>query len=571
MLNRFLDLFRSPNFPDLEKNIRARNLHTILLSTFGLTILFLIYSFFFPPYSQVILAALAILIEIGLLVLAGSGRITLSGNILTLILWSAIVYELALYGGIRDTGFSAFVPIILIASLTMGRSAVVGYTVATLLAAITLGYAESHGWLPAYQQVSLISVFLSHSITIIAATLLLNLSIRSLSLVANKALEAERAQKEINSVLDQNRIQVLEQKVTLERQNITLQIVAELSKLSNQYNQEMDYLEKGLSILADRTNLDYVSLFLLSQNEDMAIQILCFGSGGKKLANSIKSLNVVKSEFTSGMTAIDSYQYKIGATTYFIDQPGLQSTMTQSITTPLTTGNQLLGLLNIQAMQSDNVRINVSELQAISDQLALSIQNIRLVSQLQESIKEANRQAGIQTQQSWDKYLRSEGLGYQYDRINVVPSGEKLPENVKTELLNKKHSIYNLDTTPARSRLVVPIVLRDKVIGLLGYDHNDSDHYWHPDEISLVETLASRVSMALENTRLVVEAQTRAERERTIGQLSSKIRSTLNLQTILQTAVREMKLNLNIDEAEVRLHPKSKATQKNEIQIEDAE
>lgn len=571
MLHRLVNLFHSPTFPDLEKSIRARNLHTILLSTLGLTILFLIYSFFFPPFSQVILAAFAIILEIGLLVLTGSGRITLAGNILTLILWSAVVYELALYGGIRDTGFSAFIPIVLIASLTMGRPAVAGYTAATLLAAILLGYAESIGWLPAYQQVSLISVFLSHSITIVAATLLLNLSIRSLSLVATKALDAERAQKEINTLLDQNRTQVLEQKTTLERQNNTLQIVAELSKFSNQYNQETDYLEKCLLVIAERTNLEYVSLFLVSQNEDMAIQILCFGPGGKKIANLNKPLYIVKSDFISAMTALDSYHYKIGTTSYFIDQPELQPEMTQSISTPLSTGNQLLGLLNIQTIQSDNVKINASDLQAISDQLALSVQNIRLVSQLQDRIEEANRQVGLQTEHSWEKYLHSEALSYKYDRINVVPAGEKLPENVKADLLNKQHSVYNLDTSPARSRLVVPIVLRDMVIGLLGYDHNDSDHYWLPEEISLVETLASHVSLALENTRLVEEAQTRAERERTIGQLSSKIRSTLDLQTILQTAVREMKLNLNIDEAEVRLHPKSKVASKDEIPMKDME
>ena len=48
-------------------------------------------------------------------------------------------------------------------------------------------------------------------------------------------------------------------------------------------------------------------------------------------------------------------------------------------------------------------------------------------------------------------------------------------------------------------------------------------------------------------------AQQRAERERVVGQITTRMRETLDLETILKTAVKEMRQSLELSEAEVRL------------------
>ena len=57
---------------------------------------------------------------------------------------------------------------------------------------------------------------------------------------------------------------------------------------------------------------------------------------------------------------------------------------------------------------------------------------------------------------------------------------------------------------------------------------------------------------ALENTRLVEEAQQRAERERVVGQITTRMRETLDIETILKAAVKEMRQSLELRK-EVRL------------------
>ena len=88
---------------------------------------------------------------------------------------------------------------------------------------------------------------------------------------------------------------------------------------------------------------------------------------------------------------------------------------------------------------------------------------------------------------------------------------------------------------------------------MIGYDNDNVDHEWQEDEKILLETVASRVSLALENTRLVAEAQQRAEQERVIGQVTTRMRETLDIETILRTAVKEMRQSLALSGAEVRL------------------
>jgi hypothetical protein len=56
----------------------------------------------------------------------------------------------------------------------------------------------------------------------------------------------------------------------------------------------------------------------------------------------------------------------------------------------------------------------------------------------------------------------------------------------------------------------------------------------------MVQAAAERTSLALESARLLQEAQKRAAKERVIGEISAKIGSSSNLESILQTAIHEL-------------------------------
>ncbi len=61
------------------------------------------------------------------------------------------------------------------------------------------------------------------------------------------------------------------------------------------------------------------------------------------------------------------------------------------------------------------------------------------------------------------------------------------------------------------------------------------------------------MGIALDSARLFEDAQLRAKRERIVGDITSHIRTTLDIHAILLTAAREMRNELGLAEAEVRL------------------
>ena len=68
-----------------------------------------------------------------------------------------------------------------------------------------------------------------------------------------------------------------------------------------------------------------------------------------------------------------------------------------------------------------------------------------------------------------------------------------------------------------------------------------------------MDEICTQIGLALENARLLEETQERAEQERIIANITAQVRSSMDPETILQTAVRELGAALGSDRAFVRL------------------
>jgi GAF domain-containing protein len=101
--------------------------------------------------------------------------------------------------------------------------------------------------------------------------------------------------------------------------------------------------------------------------------------------------------------------------------------------------------------------------------------------------------------------------------------------------------------------LTVPIILHDQVIGVIDAHKPVGAGEWTPEEIALMETFSEQMNLALDSARLHRESQRRVAREQAVGQVAQQLRGSLDIDTVLQTAVREIGEVMGLSEVQVQI------------------
>jgi GAF domain-containing protein len=90
-----------------------------------------------------------------------------------------------------------------------------------------------------------------------------------------------------------------------------------------------------------------------------------------------------------------------------------------------------------------------------------------------------------------------------------------------------------------KSEIAVPIMLGDRVLGVLDVQQNIKDGLSEEDS-DLIQSIAYQVATALRNAQVFSETQQKAERETLINEIGRKIQNTASVEQALQVAAREL-------------------------------
>jgi|GEM_PF-2237246 len=78
---------------------------------------------------------------------------------------------------------------------------------------------------------------------------------------------------------------------------------------------------------------------------------------------------------------------------------------------------------------------------------------------------------------------------------------------------------------------------------------------WSPEEVALVEELTTQIGLALEKARLLEETRQRAAWEHVFSEIAARVRTPMDMDTILQTADKELGQVLRAAQVSVYLAP----------------
>ena len=89
------------------------------------------------------------------------------------------------------------------------------------------------------------------------------------------------------------------------------------------------------------------------------------------------------------------------------------------------------------------------------------------------------------------------------------------------------------DDTPSQSWLGVPMIIGDRILGVIAVQSVDTPDLYDEHDRDILTTIASQAGIALENARLFLETQRRAQETAALAEVGREISVTLELETVL--------------------------------------
>jgi GAF domain-containing protein len=105
-------------------------------------------------------------------------------------------------------------------------------------------------------------------------------------------------------------------------------------------------------------------------------------------------------------------------------------------------------------------------------------------------------------------------------------------------------------TEPDENTVDIPISLRGQKIGSISLARK-SNVRWNKLDEDLMNEVATQAGLAVDNIRLLEEATARAKQEQIVGELAFRFSQALDIDSLLQTATRELGQLPGVEEATV--------------------
>ncbi len=226
---------------------------------------------------------------------------------------------------------------------------------------------------------------------------------------------------------------------------------------------------------------------------------------------------------------------------------------------PLVARDHVLGVLSVQSARVGSFdEATLDALRTIAAQVAVGLDNTRLLREAQSALEAERRAYGQVTRAAWQDLLRS-GMtpGYRYANERLQTIGNVWYPEMELALREARTVTAVAADAPDLLTFAAPVRVREQIVGVFNLRKPAKAGRWHPEEIRLLETLLAQLEVALESAQLYQDIQRRAAREQELSELSAQFSQSLDVDTLLRAAVRELGRLPGIAEVAVHILPQS--------------
>jgi len=314
-----------------------------------------------------------------------------------------------------------------------------------------------------------------------------------------------------------------------ERLTAILDVDQLLAELVNQVKISFDYYHAHIYIIDDkRENL---------------VMTAGYGEAGQKMkaAGHHIPLNVPKSLVARAARSGEIvWVDNVREAEDWLPNPLLPHTYAE-MAVPILLDEQVVGVLDVQDDEIAGLdEGDASLLRSLANYVSVSIRNARLFAQVENALTEARAAQERYQAQAWDKArIVAAGGVYHY----AAPEATALDDKTMLEAAQRAATLDQVKAVKINGgaqAIIAPVKLRDATIGSLQVYPAEADKTWSKEDMAVVEAVIGELSQIADNIRLFDETRKRAAREQIIREITEKMRSAPNLETLIQITAQEL-------------------------------
>lgn len=350
--------------------------------------------------------------------------------------------------------------------------------------------------------------------------------------------------------------EIEEQNIVLSQRARQLQTVADVAREIVSVQELETLLASITQLVSERFDFYHVGIFLLDDSRENAVLRAANSEGGQRMLARHHTLEVGRTGIVGYATGMGEARMAtdVGSDAIYFNNPDLPETRSE-LALPLKVGEQIIGAIDIQSKAPDAFTPDDIELfNTLADQIAVAIYNNQLYNETARALEEAQSVHRQYLRDAWtEDAARRKVPGYLYNHSGIVPQQTENP--LWSSVFQSGEAVYA--SLPGESDalekavMAVPIAVRGETIGVIHVQDQGEERTWSEDEITVVNSIANQVAVALENARLFENTVRRANREKKVLEITAKIRSTNDPEEMMQIAVSELQNALHASRAQI--------------------
>jgi GAF domain-containing protein len=221
---------------------------------------------------------------------------------------------------------------------------------------------------------------------------------------------------------------------------------------------------------------------------------------------------------------------------------------------PLRVGGEIIGAIDLQSRNpSAFPPEDIEALETLANQIAVAVDNARLFAEMQDKLTENRRlyeQTSAQLREierlnrqltggAWTDYLSGMSLppAYTIDLVNgrVEDAAEQTP--TLAEAARRNQAVMR--TLPNQRILALPITVRGQVIGAMEFELAPDQHV-NNEQLVVLQQVIERLGLAIENLRLLEEAQRMAQREGMVNEITARMQAATSVEAVVAAATQSL-------------------------------